>query len=159
MKKFLATACVAVLLTACSCGNKVAGSGGSASVVPTDMAIGAGAAANELNKVGDRVFFAFDQSSLSKEAKDTLDKQSSFMKQNSSTRFIAEGHTDDRGTRDYNLGLGERRAHSAKHYLIQKGVSPDHISTVSYGKERPAVPGNNEEAWKQNRRVVTKIAE
>ncbi len=157
MKRFLATACVAVLLTACSCGNKVAGSGGSSSVVPADIAMGG--ASNELNKVGDRLFFAFDSSALSKEAKETLDKQSSFMKQNANNRFVIEGHTDERGTREYNLALGERRAHSSKHYLVQKGVSADRLGTVSYGKERPAVQGHDEEAWKQNRRDVTKIAE
>lgn len=157
MKKFLATTCVAILLTACSCGNKVAGSSGSSSIVPTDVAIVG--ASNDLNKVGDRVFFTFDSSALSNEAKDTLDKQGQFIKQNPSNRFVIEGYCDERGTREYNLGLGERRAHSAKQYLIHKGVTADRLSVVSFGKDKPAVPGHNEEAWKQNRRAVTKIAE
>lgn len=156
MKKLLATISVAFILTACSCGNKVAGSDGSSSVVPSDMSMSG--ASSELNKVGDRVFFKLDKSDLSKEAKDTLDKQNAFMKQNSNVNVIVEGHCDERGTREYNLALGERRAHSAKSYLEKGGISGDRMSTVSFGKEKPAVPGNTEEAYQQNRRAVTKIA-
>jgi peptidoglycan-associated lipoprotein len=107
------------------------------------------------NKVGDRVFFEFDSSSLTNEAKDTLKKQAGFMKDNVELRFTLEGHCDDRGTREYNLALGERRAHAAKQYLVSLGVEHGRLTVVSFGKEKPAVVGDSEFAWSQNRRSVT----
>lgn len=106
-------------------------------------------------KVGDRVFFAFDMYSLSQEAQNTLSNQAEFMKQNPDLSFVIEGHADERGTREYNLALGERRANAAKDFLVNLGVSPSRLTVISYGKERPAVLGANEWAWSQNRRAVT----
>ncbi len=106
-------------------------------------------------KVGDRVFFAFDSSALSSEAQETLRKQAAFMEQNPDLHFTIEGNTDERGTREYNLALGERRANAARQYLIGLGISGNRLTEVSFGKERPAVLGSNEWAWSQNRRAVT----
>jgi len=109
--------------------------------------------------VGDRVFFAFNESSLSSEAQATLDRQAAWLKKYGNTKVTIEGHCDERGTREYNLALGERRATAAKNYLVAAGIPAARISTVSYGKERPAVVGSNEAAWAQNRRAVTVVAQ
>jgi peptidoglycan-associated lipoprotein len=96
--------------------------------------------------VGDRVFYAFNESSLSTEAQATLDRQAAWLKKYATAKVTIEGHCDERGTREYNLALGERRATAAKNYLVAAGISAARISTVSYGKERPAVVGSNEAA-------------
>lgn len=103
----------------------------------------------------DRVFFGFDQSKLTAEAVNVLKAQAEWLNANTDKNVVIEGHTDDRGTRDYNLALGERRAVAVKNYLISRGVEADRIRVISYGKERPAVVGANEAAWSQNRRAVT----
>ena len=105
-------------------------------------------------EIGDRVFFDFDKSDLRPDAIDTLNRQADWMNANGSITVAIEGHCDERGTREYNLALGERRAASAKQYLESMGVSGGRMETVSYGKERPAVLGSNEAAWAQNRRAV-----
>ena len=107
--------------------------------------------------VGDRVFFDFDKSTLTAKAQETLDKQAAWLSRVPSATILIEGHCDERGTREYNLALGERRATAVKDYLISKGVAASRIKTISYGKERPAVLGSNEWAWSQNRRGVTTI--
>ena len=110
----------------------------------------------ELEKrVGDRVFFEFDSSAVSPEAQEILKKQAVFMSQNPDLKFSIEGHCDERGTREYNLALGERRANAVKQYLVSLGIEPGRLQTVSFGKERPAVLGSNDWAWSQNRRGVT----
>jgi len=116
-----------------------------------------GVAADGTN-VGDRVFFALDSSVLTGDAQATLDRQASWLKSNTSVSVVVEGHADERGTREYNLALGERRATAAKNYLVSTGVEAGRVSTVSYGKERPAVTGSDEGSWSQNRRAVTVIA-
>ncbi|HWW64230.1 MAG TPA: peptidoglycan-associated lipoprotein Pal [Sphingomonadaceae bacterium] len=103
----------------------------------------------------DRVFFGTDQYDIDDEDRATLDKQAAWLRQYSNVRITVEGHCDERGTREYNLALGERRANAAKNYLVSAGVDPSRITVVSYGKERPAVPGDDESAWAQNRRAVT----
>lgn len=105
----------------------------------------------------DRVFFGFDKSNLSAEAVKVLKVQAEYLKANPEKQIVIEGHTDDRGTREYNLALGERRAVAVKNYLISRGVEADRIRVISYGKERPAVVGANEAAWSQNRRAVTMV--
>lgn len=100
------------------------------------------------------VYFAFDSSELTYESQVTLSDQIEVIKDTNSAVLI-EGHADERGTREYNLGLGERRANAVAEYMIMKGVDESKVSTVSYGKERPAVKGHNEGAWKYNRRAVT----
>ena len=109
--------------------------------------------------VGDRIFFEFDRSDITSDARDTLDRQAVWLKKFGDVKIIVEGHTDERGTREYNLALGERRAMAARNYLVAAGIVPSRISTVSYGKERPAVAGSTESAWAQNRRSVTVVAQ
>ena len=105
--------------------------------------------------VGDRVFFDYDSSELDADAQELLQDQVAWLKQHSDVSVIIEGHCDERGTREYNLALGEKRAQSVKNYLISLGVNEGRVSTISYGKERPAVVGSNDGAWAQNRRSVT----
>jgi peptidoglycan-associated lipoprotein len=104
--------------------------------------------------VGDRVFFDFDSYSLRPDARATLEKEAQWMQQNPRVTVTIEGHADERGTREYNLALGERRANSVRDYLVALGVDPNRIKTVSYGKERPVDPRSTEEAWAKNRRGV-----
>ncbi len=106
---------------------------------------------------GDRVYFAFDSAELSREARATLEKQAEWLQHHPQVRVIVEGHADERGTREYNLALGERRANAVKNYLVALGVAPERIETISYGKERPAVLGTGEAVWRLNRRAVTKV--
>lgn len=106
---------------------------------------------------GDRVFFGYDSYSLNMEAKDTLRKQISWLMQNPNSTVTIEGHCDERGTREYNLALGERRANSVKDFLIQNGVTLNRVNVISYGKEFPEFLGSNPEAWGKNRRAVTVI--
>ena len=105
--------------------------------------------------VPDRVFFATNESVLTTAARDTLRKQAAWMRKNSELSFTIEGHADERGTREYNLALGERRANAAKDYLMTYGISGNRISVISYGKERPVNAGSGPLAWSQNRRSVT----
>lgn len=138
----------------------------------TDMAFGSeGAtyknAANEeivygsmqdfAEQTDDIVYFAFDSSSLSESALLILKKQASWLNAYPKTTITIEGNCDERGTREYNLALGERRANAVKDYLISQGVAPSRISVISYGKERPAVIGSSEEAWALNRRAVSVV--
>ncbi len=108
--------------------------------------------------IGTTVNFATDSSALSDEARETLRSQAAWLTVNSDVLVTVEGHTDERGTREYNLALGERRASATRGYLLALGVAPDRVRKVSYGKERPAVTGSDESAWRQNRRTVTVIA-
>ena len=105
--------------------------------------------------VPDRVFFATNESILTTMSRDTLRKQAAWLRENSSVSIVVEGHADERGTREYNLALGERRANAAKDYLMTYGISADRISVISYGKERPVDSGSNPLSWSQNRRSVT----
>ena len=105
--------------------------------------------------VPDRVFFATNESILTTKSRDTLRKQAAWLRENSSVNVVVEGHADERGTREYNLALGERRANAAKDYLMTYGISADRISVISYGKERPVNSGSTPLAWSQNRRSVT----
>ena len=105
--------------------------------------------------VPDRVFFATNETILTTASRETLRAQAVQLRQNSSINVVLEGHADERGTREYNLALGERRANSAKDYLMTYGISSDRISVLSYGKERPVDAGSNPLAWSKNRRSVT----
>jgi peptidoglycan-associated lipoprotein len=107
--------------------------------------------------VGDRVFFDLDKFNLTADARGILERQAAWLKKNGAVMISIEGHCDERGTREYNLALGERRATAVKDYLMSLGVSAGRINVVSYGKERPEALGSNETAWRQNRRGVTKI--
>ena len=107
--------------------------------------------------VGDRVFFDLDKAVLTASAQRTLGRQAAWLAQYPSATIMVEGHCDERGTREYNLALGDRRATSAKNYLVQLGIDPNRIETISYGKERPDAVGHNEAAWSQNRRGVSVV--
>ncbi len=148
------------------------GSGGAAasqtSVAPADTAssppvtssrvepgVRPGSAEEFQAEVGDRVFFGFDRFDLTPEARDVLERQSEWLKRFPNVTVTVAGHSDERGTREYNLALGERRANSVKNYLVALGIEPNRIRTVSYGKEQPVDPRSAEEAWAKNRRGVT----
>jgi len=106
---------------------------------------------------GDRVFFAFDRSDISAEAREILTRQADWLRRYPNVSVTIEGHCDERGTREYNLALGERRAQAVKNVLVASGIPASRISTISYGKERPIVVGSNEEAWAQNRVAITTV--
>ncbi|MGE4313681.1 MAG: peptidoglycan-associated lipoprotein Pal [Pseudobdellovibrionaceae bacterium] len=110
-----------------------------------------------VQNVGDRVFFAYDSSDLSGEARSTLDRQAAWLNQYPNLSVTIEGHTDERGTREYNLALGERRANAVRNYLIASGVAANRVNVISYGKERPVVFGTDTESFAQNRRGVTVV--
>lgn len=146
--KAIAVCASLVMLSACSTTSSNYGEDGSTRASQDQI--------DELEtKVGDRVFFEYDSSALTSEAQETLKKQAAFMMQNAELSFVIEGHADERGSREYNMGLGERRAHATKQFLVNLGVPANRLRVVSYGKERPAVLGDNEFAWSQNRRGVT----
>jgi peptidoglycan-associated lipoprotein len=111
----------------------------------------------ELVSAGDTVYFAFDSYSLDDRAQGTLDRQASVLMKSGSIPVTIEGHADERGTREYNLALGERRASAVKDYLVASGVSPSRLRTISYGEERPAASGPSEADWAKNRRAVTVV--
>ena len=107
--------------------------------------------------VGDRIFFDFDKFELRAEARRTLARQADWLGTNLAVTVTVEGHTDERGTREYNIALGERRAVAVKNFLVEQGVSASRITTISFGKERPVAVGSSEVSWSQNRRGVTTI--
>jgi len=108
--------------------------------------------------VGDRVFFAYDSAVLSPIATQTLDRQGAWLQQYAEIVVTVEGHTDERGTREYNLALGDRRANAVKNYLVALGIEPSRILIISYGEERPADAANDESAWAKNRRAVSVVS-
>jgi peptidoglycan-associated lipoprotein len=165
----ISTIFTALLLSACeTASQKVvsgsaasnSGSASSSSSVDKKKSLFAQAkqtAADKLIAVGDRVLFDYDSSSLDSSSKILLDAQSRFLRANTDLNFIVEGHCDERGTREYNLALGEKRATAVRDYLVINGIDPDRIKVISYGKEKPAVVGSNGMAWSKNRRAVTII--
>ena len=111
------------------------------------------------NVPSDRVFFELDSYSLDAQSRATLDAQAAWLERNAGVRVTIEGHADERGTREYNLALGDRRANAARDYLQSRGVAASRMQTISWGKERPAVDGHDEASWAQNRRAVTVVPE
>ena len=157
MKKLFSLFAVLLLVSACETGM---GDGSDGSMNGGNMGPATPGSARDLaENVGDRVFFAFDSSSLTSEGRATLDKQAAWLKKYDEVKVAVEGHCDERGTREYNLALGERRAQAAKNYLVAAGIPASRVSTISYGKERPAVVGSTEAAYSQNRRSVTVVAQ
>jgi len=164
MKIRILTMVAAVALLAACSSNEEAGKAqtgtGSASTAKTGAtAVVPGSQADFVANVGDRVFFAFDKSDVSPEARQQLTAWVAFLKKYPQDNLTVEGHADERGTREYNIALGEKRANSVKEFLVAQGVQASRLKTVSYGKERPAVLGSNETAWAQNRRGVGVIAQ
>ncbi len=123
----------------------------------TGATAGAGSQEDLVANAGDRVFFANDSSDVAVDGRAVLEKQAQWLKTYANVSITVEGHCDERGTREYNMALGERRANAVKNYLMSLGVDGSRINTISYGKERPAVMGNDESAWSQNRRGVTVV--
>ncbi|MES2984625.1 MAG: peptidoglycan-associated lipoprotein Pal [Pseudomonadota bacterium] len=157
-KTVLALAASLLLLAACdSSSTDVNGAGGAGMGNGSGTTGYLGKNADGTN-VTDRVFFGTDSSVVDSDGQATLSNQATWLKANSSVNVTVEGHADERGTREYNIALGERRASAAKNYLVSQGISAGRISVVSYGKERPAATGNDDGAWSQNRRAVTVIA-
>jgi peptidoglycan-associated lipoprotein len=171
-QRLLAICAAAFLLTACETASNVAGDSASGSSSSSATAAGSTSSsasssasssttatqmsdAEKLAQVGNTVYFGFDSSELAGEAQATLDRQAAFLNVNPTMVVIIEGHADERGTREYNLALGDRRAVAVRDYLLAKGLNAARVRTVSYGKERPAVSGSNEEAWAKNRRAAT----
>ena len=173
-QRLLALFAVAFLFAACETASNVSGdsasgsSSGSATGSATSSSTASTASstsgstaatqmsdAEKLAQVGNTVYFGFDSSELDGEAQATLDRQAAFLNVNPTVVVIIEGHADERGTREYNLALGDRRAVSVRDYLLAKGLDAARIRTVSYGKERPSVAGSNEQAWAKNRRAAT----
>lgn len=158
-KKLMCLMAALVLVSACDTTGSNDGEGGANGAGGKAGAARPGTQEDLVVNVGDRVFFGFDKSDLSTEAQATLDRQAAWLKKYPNVKVAVEGHADERGTREYNLALGERRATAAKNYLVAAGIPAARVSTISYGKERPAVVGSNEAAWAQNRRAVTVVAQ
>ena len=163
-QRLLAICSVAFLFTACETASNVAGESASGSSSSNATASQAGSStaavaqlsdAEKLAQVGNMVYFGFDSSELTVAAQAILDRQAAFLNVNPTMVVIIEGHADERGTREYNLALGDRRAVAARDYLLAKGLNAARVRTVSYGKERPAVSGSNEGSWEFNRRAAT----
>jgi peptidoglycan-associated lipoprotein len=167
-QRLLTICAVAFLFTACETASNVAGDSASGSSSSSATAAGSTNSsasssttatqmsdAEKLAQVGNTVYFGFDSSELAGEAQATLDRQAAFLNVNPTMVVIIEGHADERGTREYNLALGDRRAVAVRDYLLAKGLNAARVRTVSYGKERPAVSGSNEESWAKNRRAAT----
>ena len=140
---------VSLVLTACATQKKTTGQ------LQGDVYTGSDSVEYLASGVADRVFFATNETVLTTASRETLRKQAAWLRKNSAISVVLEGHADERGTREYNLALGERRANSAKDYLMTYGISSDRISVLSYGKERPVDSGSNPLAWSKNRRSVT----
>ena len=141
-----------LILTACATTKKVSTTAGE---MQGDVYTGTDTVEYLASGVPDRVFFATNESILTTRSRETLRKQATWLRENSGITVVLEGHADERGTREYNLALGERRANAAKDYLMTYGVSANRISVISYGKERPVDSGSNPLAWSKNRRSVT----
>ena len=149
LKNFLVIILAGVALTACATAKKDTGK------MQGDVYTGTDTVEYLATGVKDRVFFATNKSVLTTASRDTLRKQAAFMRKKKDLTFSIEGHADERGTREYNLALGERRANAAKDYLMTYGISSNRLSVISYGKERPVNSGSDPLAWSQNRRSVT----
>ena len=148
LKNFLTIIFATLILSACSTGKK-------SGVIDGDVYTGTETVEYLAAGVPDRVFFATNKSSLTTASRATLRKQATFLRKNKNLNVTIEGHADERGTREYNLALGERRANAAKDYLMTYGISSNRISVLSYGKERPVDSGSTPLAWSKNRRSVT----
>lgn len=159
--RFAALAIAALALAACSTTpDGGASSSSSPSSVGTQTPPGGAAPGSQQDlvvNVGDRVFFEFDKSRLTSEGRATLQRQAAWLKMYPNVAVTLEGHCDERGTREYNLALGGRRANATKDYLVSLGIDPARLRTISYGKERPVALCSNESCWSQNRRAVAVV--
>ena len=162
MRAFAVLACL-LLMAACARTDPAASGPGAAAGDRPAAGTGAatdyspGTQAALAAEAGDTVYFAFDSAVLRAPSQRVLRQQAAWLERNAGARVIVEGHADERGTRDYNLALGARRAEAVRTFLVGLGIAPERIETISYGEERPAVAGSGEEAWARNRRAVTRI--
>jgi peptidoglycan-associated lipoprotein len=161
--KLLGVFAAVLLLAACETAPETtgaaAGSGqqagaGVGSQATTARTVAPGSAEDLVANVGDRVFFDLDKYTLKPEARAQIEKWAAWLRQHPQNRVTIEGHADERGTREYNLALGARRANSAKEHLVALGIAANRLNTISYGEEKPQALGSNEQAWSQNRRGV-----
>jgi len=150
MIKALSALAAMFLIAACSNNDTQTASAASTTVTP-------GSVGDFRQNVGDRVFFDTDSSTVREDGRQTLNRQAEWLKKYGNYQITIEGHCDERGTREYNLALGERRANAARQYLIAQGIPASRLKTVSYGKERPDPVGSDEAAWARNRRAVTAL--
>ena len=150
MRTIKAIAAIAALMFMAACSSEQAAGPASTTVTP-------GSIADFKQNVGDRVYFDFDQSVVREDGRQTLNKQAEWLKKYTNYPITIEGKCDERGTREYNLALGERRANAVKQYLVAQGLPAQRINTISYGKERPEVVGSDEGAWARNRVGITAL--
>ncbi len=151
--RIAALVALGLTVAACAKGPDLGGIGGASAGGPATP----GSAQDFIVNVGDRIFFETDSTDLSSTAVATLDRQAEWLQRYPQIRIMIEGHADERGTREYNIALGARRAATTKNYLIGRGIQPARINTISYGKERPVAVCNDISCWSQNRRAVTVI--
>lgn len=165
-KRFSALFGAALILAACGGGEEPSAPGSGARSTPSSGAERPSAPSpiedNSspsyfVENVGDRVFFATDKYNLDSADRAILRSQAEWLQQNSEIRLMIEGHADERGTREYNIALGARRASAVRNYLVRQGVAPDRLETISYGKERPVSLCSSERCWSKNRRTVSTV--
>ena len=150
MRTIQALAAIAAMIFMAACSSEQAAAPASATAAP-------GSAEDFRQNVGDRVYFDFDSSTVREDGRATLNKQAEWLKKYANYQITVEGHCDERGTREYNIALGERRANSIRQYLAAQGVPAARLRSLSYGKERPEVVGSDEGSWARNRRGVTTL--
>lgn len=158
--KLLGALALVAALAACSDDNKAANSGSASGLGATSAPTGAAAPGSEADlvaNVGDRVYFETAQNSLSSEAQATLDRQAAWLQRYPQVTVEVAGNCDDRGTEEYNLALGQRRASAARDFLVAHGVSSSRITTISYGKDRPTALSDDDASWSQNRNAITSV--
>jgi peptidoglycan-associated lipoprotein len=153
--KILGAFAAVALLAACANTNTGATTGTGAAATTSGPV--PGSQEDLVANVGDRVFFPFNANNLTTDARGTLDRQSAWLAKYGQVNVQVAGNTDERGTEEYNLALGQRRANSARDYLVAKGVASARISTISYGKDRPTAVGSDEQSWAQNRNAITSV--
>ena len=151
MRMIKAIAAVAALMFMAACSSETP------PAQPTGATVTPGSVADFRQNVGDRIYFETDQSSVNDAGRATLGRQAEWLKKYTNYAITVEGHCDERGTREYNLALGDRRAAATRQYLTAQGVPAARLKTISYGKERPDVVGSDEGAWSRNRRAVTTL--
>jgi peptidoglycan-associated lipoprotein len=160
LRRFLAVAGALALLAACSHSPEPGAGGPGGPIGPGGIGssrVGPGSQQDLASTAGDRVFFAYDQADIPSEGQQTLQRQAQWLRRYPNVSVTIEGHCDERGTREYNLALGERRAQAVKNVLAASGVPGSRISTISYGKERPVIPHSDDQSYAQNRRGVTTV--
>jgi peptidoglycan-associated lipoprotein len=151
MRTIKAFAAIAAMIFMVACSNE------QQAAAPATTTVTPGSIADFRQNVGDRVFFDTDMSTIRPDGRETLNRQAEWLKKYTNYPITIEGHCDERGTREYNLALGERRANAASQYLLAQGIPAARIKTISFGKENPDPPGSDEGAWARNRRDITAL--